>query len=138
MTMDFSTLGNPGILPALTAMVVSIAVTVTALWRAGGARREAHDAHAAATMLALRVDFLEKTLTGHTARIDELLAERNHTATASSRPGLREAVALSRHGASTEELISTCRIGRNEARLIQMLYGAARDTAAPADSADVH
>ncbi len=55
----------------------------------------------------------------------ELAVLRNahdRAAATPARPGLRQAVALSRHGASMDELVATCRIGQSEARLIQMLY----------------
>ena len=54
------------------------------------------------------------------------------------RPSLREAVALSRHGATTEELVATCRIGQGEARLIQMLYGESRPVTVAGRGGDIH
>jgi hypothetical protein len=67
-----------------------------------------------------------------------MLADQECAAAAPTRPSLREAVALSRRGASTEELVATCRIGQSEARLIQMLYGASRPAAEASRTSEVH
>ncbi|WKZ13462.1 MAG: DUF2802 domain-containing protein [Gammaproteobacteria bacterium] len=91
------------------------------------ALQRARAAHAAIELAAARTAELEAALSGATAQLAELLAERERTAALPARPSLREAVALSRHGASIDELVSTCRIGQSEARLIQMLYGSTRD-----------
>jgi len=71
-------------------------------------------------------------------KLESLLADQERAAAAPTRPSLREAVALSRHGASTEELVATCRIGQSEARLIQMLYGASRLATEVSSTSDVH
>jgi hypothetical protein len=109
----------------LSAVVLSLG----ALWSARRAKRRALDAQAATADTAARVAELEAALATATGQLAELLAERERTAALPTRPSLREAVALSRHGASTEELVSTCRIGQSEAHLIQMLYGASRSGA---------
>jgi hypothetical protein len=46
------------------------------------------------------------------------------------RSGFRQAIALSRHGATTRQLIDTCGLSQGEAHLIQTLYGRAPATAA--------
>lgn len=132
MTMDISTF----IFAFATAAAWMSALA--ALWRARTARRDARAAHGAAITMAQRIDALEQALAERVAHIESHLAEGSHVVHARTRPGLREAVALSRHGASTEELVSTCRIGRSEAHLIQLLYGAARDTTAPPAATDIH
>jgi hypothetical protein len=98
----------------------------------------AREAQAAAELATARLSDIESALAATTGQVQELLAERERAAALPTRPSLREAVALSRHGASTEELVSTCRIGQSEARLIQMLYGTTRAPAQAGASADVH
>lgn len=132
MTMDITTF-----VFASTAVAAWLSA-LAAWWRARTARRDAREAQGAAARMAQRIDALEQALAGRMAHLEAELAEGSHAIHARSRPGLREAVALSRHGASTEELVSACRIGRSEAQLIQLLYGAARDAATPAAAADIH
>lgn len=50
--------------------------------------------------------------------------------------GLRQAIALSRHGATTRQLIDTCGLSQGEAHLVQTLYGRLADDAhhAPAQT----
>ena len=42
-----------------------------------------------------------------------------------AKTSLRQAIALSRHGATTRQLIDTCELSQGEAHLIQTLYGQA-------------
>lgn len=114
----------PPLLAALLAAIATtfIIATVALLtgWR--GVRRSAQAA-SAIRIVELRLTESEAALAACNARLAELLTERERERAIPARPGLRQAVALSRHGASTDELVDTCRIGQNEARLIQMLYG---------------
>lgn len=105
-----------------TALATAVAALLVAL-------RCAHQTRAAvaATEAALsRAALLEGDLAAQATQLETLLAAREHERAAPGRPSLREAVALSRHGASTEELVATCRIGQGEAHLIQMLHGQQR------------
>lgn len=56
-------------------------------------------------------------------RVDQLGNRQDSIATASGRSGFRQAIALSRHGATTRQLIDTCGLSQGEAHLIQTLYG---------------
>lgn len=132
MTMDITLF----VFTAATA--VAWLSTLAALWRARIARRDAREAHGAAITMTQRIDALEQILAERVTQVEAQLAESSHAAHARSRPGLREAVALSRHGASMDELVSTCRIGRSEAHLIQLLYGAPRGTATPPTATGSH
>lgn len=125
---------------AAAAMMLLVAVSLSgaALLVSRNAVREARDARSAAAISAQRVAEVETVLAAVTAQLQTLLANQERTAAAPTRPSLREAVALSRHGASTEELVATCRIGHSEARLIQMLYGASRPVPAATCTGDVH
>lgn len=51
----------------------------------------------------------------------------------SSRSGFNQAIALTRHGASLDELVDTCGVSRGEARLIQTLHGAGAAGHAPGE-----
>lgn len=121
---------------AAGTLLAAVLLGLGALWAGRAANRRASLARAAIDEAAVRIARIETALAAVTGQLQELLAERERTAALPTRPSLREAVALSRHGASTDELVSTCRIGQSEARLIQMLYGTSRP-GAPA-VADVH
>lgn len=69
------------------------------------------DATSEATQLRQRVDLL-------TSRQDSLSA-------GNSRSGLRQAIALSKHGATTRQLVDTCGLSQGEAHLVHTLYGSA-------------
>ena len=56
-------------------------------------------------------------------RVDQLTSRQETVAGGNSRTGLRQAIALSRHGATTRQLIDTCSLSQGEAHLIQTLYG---------------
>ncbi len=124
------------VLIAAGTLAGALLVGLAGLLVGRAALRRARDAREAAELAAARLAELEASLADTATQVAELLAERERAAALPTRPSLREAVALSRHGASVEELVSTCRIGQSEARLIQMLYGTARDAAeAAADAA---
>jgi hypothetical protein len=56
-------------------------------------------------------------------RVDQLASRQESLSTGNSRSGLRQAIALSKHGATTRQLIETCALSQGEAHLIQNLYG---------------
>jgi hypothetical protein len=56
-------------------------------------------------------------------RIEQLGMRQENTVSNSARNSLRQAIALSRHGATTRQLIDTCELSQGEAHLIQTLYG---------------
>lgn len=56
-------------------------------------------------------------------RVDELTSRQESTTSTNNRNGLRQAIALSKHGATTRQLIDTCGLSQGEAHLIQTLYG---------------
>jgi hypothetical protein len=122
MIVSFTTVFAAGAGIVAAALIAALAALVCARVALGRARQ----ARAGAELSALRVGELETRLAELASQVQELAVDLERTAALPTRPSLREAVALSRHGASTEELVSTCRIGLGEARLIQMLHGAAR------------
>jgi hypothetical protein len=56
-------------------------------------------------------------------RVDQLTSRQENISTGNSRTSLRQAIALSKHGATTRQLIDTCSLSHGEAHLIQNLYG---------------
>ena len=56
-------------------------------------------------------------------RVDELTARQETVSAGNARSGLRQAIALSKHGATIRQLIDTCDLSQGEAHLIQTLYG---------------
>jgi len=122
---------------AAGVLAAALLTAIGSLLLARGARAEARAARGTAEVAGLRLATVETALAGAEARLQSLLAEQERVAAAPPvRPSLREAVALSRHGAGVDELVATCRIGEGEARLIQMLYGTGKARAER--TADVH
>lgn len=122
---------------AAATLVTCLVLAGTALACAWRASRRSAAAHASAEIAQLRLADAETALARCIGKLEELLAERERTSAVPARPSLRQAVALSRHGASTDEMMATCRIGQSEARLIQMLYGSPK-TADAAPAMDIH
>lgn len=122
---------------AAAVLAGSLLLSLTAIGIGWRARRRAASAVAAAGIAGLRAAEAEAALAALAGRLQELQAERERAGAVGARPGLRQAVALSRHGASTDELVTTCRIGQSEARLIQMLYGSPKTGVAVA-ATEVH
>ena len=56
-------------------------------------------------------------------RVEQLGMRQENTLSSNAKTGLRQAIALSRHGATTRQLIDTCELSQGEAHLIQTLYG---------------
>lgn len=123
---------------AASLLCGALLIAAVALGYARAAHSRARTAAADADVAQLRLAAVEAALADAHAKLGTLLAGQERTTAAPSRPSLREAVALSRHGASVEELVATCRIGQGEARLIQMLYGTGRDGTEPRTAARAH
>lgn len=66
-------------------------------------------------------------------RVDQLASRQDSFTTGNSRSGLRQAIALSKHGATMRQLVDTCGLSQGEAHLVQSLYGRAPGENAPAD-----
>ncbi|MBM4221058.1 MAG: DUF2802 domain-containing protein [Gammaproteobacteria bacterium] len=64
-------------------------------------------------------------------RIEQLGIRQESAPGNSAKTSLRQAIALSRHGATTRQLIDTCELSQGEAHLIQTLYGQPACTPAP-------
>jgi hypothetical protein len=56
-------------------------------------------------------------------RVDQLTSRQDSLTAGNARSGLRQAIALSKHGATTRQLVETCALSQGEAHLIQTLYG---------------
>lgn len=61
-------------------------------------------------------------------RVEQLGMRQENTMSSTAKTSLRQAIALSRHGATTRQLIDTCELSQGEAHLIQTLYGQAAGT----------
>lgn len=66
-------------------------------------------------------------------RVDLLTSRQDSLSAGNSRSGLRQAIALSKHGATTRQLVDTCGLSQGEAHLVQNLYGRAPGGDQPAD-----
>jgi len=114
------------LLAATGIALAALLVARSAMGSARAARREAALATERASALEVALEDMRQAA-----------AARDSANPLPVRPSLREAVALSRHGASIEEIAATCRIGQGEARLIRALHGARTDVAA-GRTADIH
>jgi hypothetical protein len=56
-------------------------------------------------------------------RVEQRVIRQENTVSSSAKTSLRQAIALSKHGATTRQLIDTCELSQGEAHLIQTLYG---------------
>ena len=56
-------------------------------------------------------------------RVDQLTSRQDALSAGTARSGLRQAIALSKHGATTRQLVDTCGLSQGEAHLVQTLYG---------------
>jgi hypothetical protein len=117
-----------------TVPVVAVTLAALALLLAGTGlvrrRGRIRALEARSEEAAVRVQTLEVLLADLSAeasqlrqRVGELAARQDTLASGQARSGLRQAIALSRHGATTRQLIETCSLSQGEAHLIQTMYG---------------
>jgi hypothetical protein len=66
-------------------------------------------------------------------RVDQLASRQEALTTGNARSGLRQAIALSKHGATARQLVDTCGLSQGEAHLVQTLYGRAPGQDGPAE-----
>jgi hypothetical protein len=121
-------------LAAGAVLLLALALTVRA-WRRTrrqlalvSARLQALEARAAATD-----DLLAET----TANLNQLRQRAGHAAPrpeAGVRSGLRQAIVLSRHGATARQIMDTCGLSQGEVHLIHTLYGRSHQATAGADA----
>ena len=71
-------------------------------------------------------------------RAEQLTTRQDATAATAVRSGFRQAIALSRHGATTRQLIDTCGLSQGEAHLIQTLYGRPEGASGPLSAEEMH
>lgn len=129
---------NSVYLPAATpASIVAFAVGLPGLlglaWiarRLTGGRQAAGAADGRLDEVNQRLQTMELLLADATSeatrlrqRVDQLTSRQDSLATGNARSGLRQAIALSKHGATTRQLVDTCALSQGEAHLIQTLYG---------------
>lgn len=135
-TLDTSTglalawLGSAAPFTGATALLLAglaLAAVASSAW---SARRRARRLETVLGEALGRLTATELLLAATTAdlsqargRLDQMTGRHDATATASQRGGFRQAIALSRHGATTRQLIDTCGLSQGEAHLIQTLYG---------------
>jgi hypothetical protein len=122
---------------AIAALAVGVVALVAILATAHGTRRlrQAHEVllaglgdRLAATELLLAETTAE--LSQARTRLDQLGVRQEAAGSTAVRSGFRQAIALSKHGATTRQLIDTCGLSQGEAHLIQTLYGRAQASAA--------
>jgi hypothetical protein len=66
-------------------------------------------------------------------RVDQLTSRQDSLTAGNSRSGLRQAIALSKHGATARQLVDTCGLSQGEAHLVQTLYGRTPGESQPAE-----
>ncbi len=126
----------PAATPAFVAIgLLAVVLTVATLWLGRRLTRQ-HRLRKQATLangleeLGARLQTMELMLADATSeatqlrqRVDQLSVRQDSQTAGNARSGLRQAIALSRHGATTRQLIDTCSLSQGEAHLIQTLYG---------------
>jgi hypothetical protein len=127
-------LALPAATPATVAAgLVAVPCLAAVAWlarRLGGARRPAAARDERFEDLNRRLEATELLLADATSeasrlkqRVDQLATRQETLATGNTRSGLRQAIALSKHGATTRQLVDTCGLSQGEAHLVQTLYG---------------
>mgnify|MGYP000949309735 CR=1 FL=1 len=138
---------NEVALPAATPASVAVAIAAIPCLLALGwlARRLARPSRA--TDIAERWDELHQRLQATELlladaaseaiqlrqRVDQLASRQDAVTGGNTRNGLRQAIALSRHGATARQLVDTCGLSQGEAHLVQTLYGRAPGQDGPAE-----
>lgn len=131
-----NSLSLPAATPGLVASgLLCLPAAAALLWignrivRHGRARQPASQASPVGE-LAMRLQAMELLVANATSeaallrqRVDQLSTRQESQAAGNARTSLRQAIALSRHGATTRQLIDTCSLSQGEAHLIQTLYG---------------
>lgn len=113
-----------------SATLVSIGLAVAALIVGHNARRRLetfaeavgqleHAMQSAATIFAES----DVRMSAACEQIDSLTMRQGTLDAAGTQVGFQQAIALTRRGASTDELVKVCGVSLGEARLIQTMYG---------------
>ena len=132
-----NTMALPAATPASVATAIAAVPCLIALaWIARRlarrpARTESGDALAARLDdLDQRLKATEQLLADSTSeagqlrqRLEQVMTRQETIAAGAARSGLRQAIALSKHGATTRQLVDTCGLSLGEAHLVQTLYG---------------
>lgn len=127
-------LALPAATPAtVAASLVALPCLVAMAWlarRLGGSGRAAAAGDERFEDLNRRLQATELLLADATSeatrlrqRVDQLATRQETFASGNARSGLRQAIALSKHGATTRQLVDTCGLSQGEAHLVQTLYG---------------
>lgn len=110
----------------LLALTIISALTVSAIWQ----KRQMQALEARCDDSQGRLQAIEILLADSTSeasllrqRVEQLVMRQENTMSGTAKTSLRQAIALSKHGATTRQLIDTCELSQGEAHLIQTLYG---------------
>lgn len=132
--LSFPVVDEATLLVTVAIAAAAVALAATRLVRRRGRIRalEAQSEEATARVHTLEVLLadLSAEATALRQRVGELASRQDSMASGQARSGLRQAIALSRHGATTRQLIETCSLSQGEAHLIQTLYGRPASTPA--------
>jgi len=112
---------------------ISVLIALVALISALRARSRLRNFEASLTSLEQAMQsaaniFAESDLRMNAAceQISQLAVRQGTLDAASGQAGFKQAIALSRRGASETELMDTCGVSQGEARLIHTMYGVAK------------
>jgi hypothetical protein len=110
----------------LLALTIISALAVSAIWQ----KRQILALEARCDDSQGRLQAIEILLADSTSeasllrqRVEQLVMRQENTMSGTAKTSLRQAIALSKHGATTRQLIDTCELSQGEAHLIQTLYG---------------
>jgi len=117
-----------GALGCFTGLTSSLLITALNRSRTGKLRTELETARQQLDDTDIRLAESLVSLNLLFNKVDQLSAQQGRIDSHSGKNGFKEAIALTQHGATTKQLVSTCGLSQGEARLVQVMYGTA-DTA---------
>lgn len=113
--------------PLATALAATALVAAAiGAWYRGRSGRLRQRLDESATRLSTVEVLLAETTAQVSAlqkRLDQAVSRQEGIAAAAARGVLRQAIALSKHGATTRQLVDTCGLSQGEAHLVQTMYG---------------
>ena len=114
-----------GALGSLAGVMTSLLVTRLTGRRAGKLQAELDATRQQLEDTDLRLTQSIESLQLLFNKVDQLAVQQGRQESHPGRSGFKEAIALTRHGATTKQLVSTCGLSQGEARLVQVMYGTA-------------
>ena len=108
----------------LVGLAITLVIAVAGLVTSVTARRQLRYAQAQLTVLQSLRAQEQARMDARSDQINQLNVRLAHLEGQSSRQGFKEAIALSQHGASADQISESCGLSQGEAQLVRALHGA--------------